>query len=195
MKKNNSLKEKVQASLEKEIKSKFLCLLYKEDIEILQDDFNGDNWTGFKEVSLSFEPIAITVEEPDPWPPLYPSEHITEIDNIRIENPVDYIGVDIHLVIVIYYTGGTFGKSYGEHHIALATTSRIEAESYRKLIEDDNENYIETRYNRDPKNKAKKHVSLLKERYIPWQGYFEGLERVEIFSTKVVSNKEIDKNE
>ena len=83
-----------------------------------------------------------------------------------------YNADEVFLVIVRYQTGDTFGTSYGNWTVWAAVTSADEAE---KISDDITSGALEKAREKDPS----KYV------YLPWVGYFESLEGVEIHSFRV----------
>lgn len=70
----------------------------------------------------------------------------------------------LHIVIVRYSTGSTFGRTLGCWHIEGAYVSYEEAESVAKAIEADK----------------------YKGTYKPWEGYFERLEGTDVYSMQLI---------
>ena len=72
---------------------------------------------------------------------------------------------EVFIVIVTYSSGDTFGHSTGNWHIERATLSREEAVRLCQSIKDNS--YVG---------------------YKPWEGYFETLEDVEIWKSRVIQS-------
>jgi len=73
-------------------------------------------------------------------------------------DPKDFINKSLYLVVVRYYDGDTFGRINGYWYIASCCNNLKSAKKVKKSID----------------------YGLYEEDYIPWRGYFAGLEGVDI---------------
>jgi len=113
-------------------------------------------------------------QEDDPWPShedevidfelVACQKDVSEMPGLQREQvQIDFDACPmIHVVLVRYRTGGTFGSTTGAWHIVGVYDSEGSAESIRKTIEDGT--YVG---------------------WEPWKGYFEKLESAEVVSLKV----------
>jgi len=145
----------------KEVKSEpSLYLKYNESRsggEICEGQEN-DSWPSHEDENIDFDPEYLVLAAEDNRP-----DWVEEIKDIDFE-PSKYVNKLVYLVIVRYYDGGTFGRTCGYWKIMLCTTKQKEALKLEKSIRDG---------------------SYQKGEYLEWNGYFAGLEDVEIHSLEI----------
>lgn len=90
---------------------------------------------------------------------------------------------EVYVVVVRYSTGDTFGHSSGEYHFVGVFDNEIVA---RTIAESIHEGHNDENYKDYSKYKALMGAKS-EEDYIsmPWEGYFEDLERIEIYSANI----------
>lgn len=80
-------------------------------------------------------------------------------------DPTQHVGADVYMVVVRYYDGDTFGRCYGHWFIEGIYLDRDEALKNKNAIESGS-------YSK-------------KGCYNDWEGYFAGLESVNVWGTQV----------
>jgi len=96
----------------------------------------------------------------------------------------------VWVVLVRYTTGNTFGTTHGAWHIYSIQSDSRRAEGDKRMIEfDDRRDNMTDQWNYNKLSDfAKKLISKKKhliEGYVPWRGYFEKLETVEVLEFPV----------
>lgn len=114
---------------------------------------SDEKWCHHSDIIMTVEFLGVTREKPDGF---FPCESMEVSDEI-------YDAERIYLVIPRYYSGGTFGRTCGYWCVEGVFKTPEEAEALAKAIRGKN-------YNSKSRG------------YLPWVGYFEGLEDVEIHS-------------
>lgn len=119
----------------------------------------GEVCKGDKGPWASHEPEYIEVAVGDVV--LYEEGASLDGDSVSVSfNPLEYVGKPVYIVHVSYTTGDTFGSSHGHPNFPAVCSTAEEAYKIKKSIEDGT-------YGK-------------KGEYLPWVGYFEGLDGVEI---------------
>ena len=109
---------------------------------------------------IEFEPLSLSTKAGN-W-----------VESIDVDfNPETYIGKDLHLVVVRYSSGDTFGSTYGNWTVIGVFTNHEDARKEEKDIRNNTGKWA-TEY----KNNTGKWAT----EYKPWEGYFERFESVEI---------------
>lgn len=92
----------------------------------------------------------------------------------------------VFLVIVRYYDGGTFGRTCGNYKVQGSFLTEKEALDFAESIENGT-------YEKEAEKARKKSKSVFGGPYMPWVGYFSGLEGVEVHCFSV-QNEPKNKN-
>jgi hypothetical protein len=88
-------------------------------------------------------------------------------------SPEVYKAEKVFLVIVRYYDGGTFGRTCGNWKVMGSFLTEQESLDFAESIENGT-------YEKEVKKTRKKSRSFFGGPYMPWIGYFSGLEGVEV---------------
>ena len=111
-----------------------------------------EEWSNRKDQQIEFRVIAIQTHEPHGQP-------YHKI--LRLDEPVKK-NEPLHLVIVRFDSGDTFGRSYGNWHIEGGYADKRDADTVSGEI-------MDGKYPEDP----------------PWSGYFNRVDHVEVVSMPV----------
>lgn len=130
----------------------------------------SDRWTTHEPEYIDFSPLKVFLgrDKTEEWniEVLYPEFDVKE-------------GDIIHLLIVRYQSGGTFGRSHGNWKIEGVYKTSEEASAVEKLIWEDDKHYKESERGYSHK---KKYKPIYNGECKCWHGYFEALEGVEVES-------------
>jgi hypothetical protein len=111
----------------------------------------NDSWPSYEPEYITFNITSLLAVNPNKF-----GMHDISVDF----DPQKFLGKLVYLVVVSYTTGSTFGDSSGNPHVEAAFPTRIEAE---KVCD-----------------KIRKGKYESPRGYLPWVGYFERLDKVEI---------------
>lgn len=141
-----------------------LYLYYKESThggEVCQGDEDSE-WPNYEPEYTEVNFTKLCINSKSNW----------EVD--EVEGPDVQVGDIVHLVIVRYSTGNTFGRSYGRWTLV-------------EIFKDEDFDKIESL-----EDKIRKQYSLYRNNrkewdgeYRPWIGYFEALEDIEVHTMRV----------
>jgi hypothetical protein len=141
-----------------------------------------DKWTDHEPEYIDWYPGVIYIDEP-----LVSAKTKAGTPFVETVSCSDAVkkGDDIFLLVVRYQTGGTFGLTHGCWEIIGAYKTEDEAKKLGAIIEEDDR--ISKLYERENRFKTIKlepppvrQYNGSNRGYLPWVGYFERLEDVEI---------------
>jgi len=139
-----------------------LYVYYTEDRsggEICEGD-EDSSWPNYEDENIEFEVLEARSVPRQSW--------IKEV--VKIDDNIKS-GDEVYIVVVRYYDGGTFGRTCGYFSFQFATKSYEQAEACERALRKGDASTFDC------------------ETFMPWFGYFSGLEDVEIW--KVVVDKNI----
>lgn len=159
-----------------------MILTYQETKSGGEVEDPEDRWSYHTPVETYWNPIALYLEDS-----ALKKDGYIPCRNIQtVSCPDAKKGEIVYLVVVRYTTGCTFGSVQGCWEIINAYKTQEEANAIANVIEEDDKaeklyehQYKEHQYNGKPKPEE----LVLKYKgsdYVPWRGYFEALEEVEI---------------
>jgi hypothetical protein len=150
-----------------------LILTYRESTSGGEAINPEDSWSDHEDEYIEFDALKVFLgrEKTKEWriEVLYPKFEVK-------------VGDIIHLVVVRYQTGGTFGTSHGNWCIEAVVKTAEEGHAIEKLIWEDWNHYKECSRKHGPRKDYKPIYKGEQGEYKVWQGYFEGLEGVEVES-------------